>query len=158
MSRPTQPVQQPAPPRAKARPDVQDIMQEADDWWLQLRRVLAGYKRLHGALLTFQNAASPEERRVGLPIFEFPATATGRDTVKVVVDLQKHVEAQHVPHVLIPMINSLGAQVQESLDELRLRIDLLEKTFAGVAQPAGGPPAVAGAEPMPTEEAYERQQ
>lgn len=122
--------QTPKPPRqARKKRDITDIIIEADDWWMQLKRALAGYNSLTKALQTFQGETPDDERAKGLPVFEFAGNVDGRNAIKVCADLKK-IDPQYVPHVLVPIINSFGGEMIESLEELEIRVAELKKLLS----------------------------
>lgn len=126
------------PPRqVRKKRDVTDIIIEADDWWLNLKRALAGYNSLTKALNTFQGEMPDDERAKGLPVFEFAGNVDGRNAIKVCADLKK-IDPQYIPHVLVPIINSFGQDMFESLEELEIRVAELKKLLA---PPQGQAPA-----------------
>lgn len=128
---------------------LDDVVQEYRDWWLVFERALAGHVHLKAALETFtasqtgksaESAADHGGRRKGLPLFTFPASPDGRTKVDVVANVA-HVNPEHVPHVLIPLINMFQLQVVEALGELQHRhtelLQLLQPTPAETR--TGGP-------------------
>lgn len=121
-------------PRQQRRRTFQDVMQEFDDWSLALRRGLAGYASLKASFDQFMDDSLPDEQRLArLPLFRFPASATGRDSNEVVVDMKK-VDPKYVQHVMVPMIGALQAEVGIALAELQKRlaelIDVHQKSLA----------------------------
>ena len=138
-----------APKASKNKRPLSDSIQEARDWWLQFERCLAGYDHLSKALASFtaETTGQPvqdQERRKGLPLFTFPASADGRTKIDVVANLAD-VDPQYVPHVLIPLINMFRARMTEALEEVMLRVEELQKLLvppqaapADVFMPPGG--------------------
>lgn len=122
----------PRPTKPKRTRTFQDVMQEYDDWSLALRRALAGFYSLKTSYDQFMNdQLADAERLARLPLFKFSASATGRDTNEVILDLKK-VNPQHIQHVMVPLIFAQQQEVGVALSELQARlaelIDLHQKS------------------------------
>jgi hypothetical protein len=99
------------------QPDVFDLIEEMYAWLVALRRAGAGYRSLHGSLMSLSGQPAEVERRRWLPLFKFPASLNGRESIECVADLKK-VDPQHVQHVLNPLIHSQAMDMVEAVEEL----------------------------------------
>lgn len=144
MSAQGQPQVQAAPPPARRTQDpavaVAKLMGEADDWYVQLRRSLAGFTTLQQSLVSAQGGVPEGERKKGLPVFEMtaaPVGGTSREPIKLGLDLRK-VNPEHVGHVLIPLMNAQANDLLEAVGELEERLRLVRpilEVMTGVAPP-----------------------
>lgn len=128
------------PKPAKPRPtqkhrDICAILAEADDWWLNFKRSLAGYNTLTKALQSFNGDVPEDELASGLPLFEFSGSIDGRNASRLCMDVKKIKPPEHVPHVLVPMINSYASDMIESIAELEIRVAELSKLLSTGNQP-----------------------
>lgn len=135
--------QQPAPPRQvpPRQVTVGELLQQADECLIGLRRAYAGCNHLNEALAAHMNPPPPGQRRKGLPIFNYRASADGVKAEEIAVDL-KNVEPEYIPHVLVPLINAHIPEIQHWLSNLKQIVVQVEQTImsalpnAGQAEPA----------------------
>lgn len=130
----------------KAR-TTEDLLANMDDNFLMLRRAIAGYSALSAALRSLRGDLPEGERRRGLPVFTFSATADGRDAVQCVVDLKK-IRPEYVEFVLGPLIHAQGEMAREAAahlaNDLGELAQSLERSLAGYdlpPVPSGDAPA-----------------
>lgn len=108
----------PPQPRKSRRPrDTATIIDSLRDNVVLLERALAGYHALGYSLQTHHGQLPEGDNGRGLPVFTFAATANGRDSVPVCVDLKK-IAPEHVHYVLGPLIHAQGLQGLEALSVL----------------------------------------
>ncbi len=141
--------QQPPPPQheqpearkvSQVREDsVPVLFEEMDGWFQKLKRDLSAFNALNLAFLTASGQLPPGERARGMPIFEFKAPGPdGREPITCVLDLKK-INPQYVQHVLIPLVNTVAADMLESVAEVGSRVQMLmPKLQAMVAPQQGG--------------------
>jgi hypothetical protein len=139
----TRPAPAPAAPVTGATPggprpvSVADSVDEMRTWFSQLERAVSAYNALNDAFLTATGQLPEGTRARGLPVFEFPATLNGRDSVKCALDLKK-IPADQLPTVLPPLIVVAAGEVIESLNEIGAGVDVLSDHLKRVfAAPAG---------------------
>lgn len=117
--------EQAAPPsRAQAQvPPPPVLIQELTGWFDILKKNLAGFKRMNGALLSVREPDAAG-RRVGMPILEFAASADDITAEKCSVDLRR-VRPDHLEHVLVPLAEYLAVDMLTALSEIETRIALI---------------------------------
>lgn len=124
------------PPHDTAE-DVPTLLQEAEGWFHQLKRSLAGFNTLRAALQSATGNTPEGERKKALPVFEFKASFVGaesREAVTCAVDLRK-IDPQYVPHVIIPIINSMAGELLEACEEIGQRIDTIKPVLQAMVAP-----------------------
>lgn len=131
--------QQPARvvPQHDPTEDVPTLLQEAEGWFQQLKRSLAGFTTLQAALRTASGTTAEGERKKALPVFEFKASFVGaetREAITCAVDLRK-IDPQYVPHVLIPVINTMAGELLEACEEIGQRIDTIKPVLQAMVAP-----------------------
>lgn len=117
--------------------DVPTLLQEAEGWFQQLKRSLAGFTTLQAALRNATGTTADGERKKALPVFEFKASFVGaeaREAVTCAIDLRK-IDPQYVPHVLIPVINSMAGELLEACEEIGQRIDTIKPVLQAMVAP-----------------------
>lgn len=116
----------PAPPDQGAPPldppipqsaTVQDALAACQESFREFVRAAAAFSSLDRAYRTAYDQLEAGERQAGLPIFEWPATADGRDHNTVSVDI-KRVRPDMVPNVMLPLIDVCARECIAALDEL----------------------------------------
>lgn len=120
-------------PEQQASMSITGIMGEAQDWFKQLERSLAGFDHLNMSLASFANQLPPGSRRKGLPILSFKASPNGRDMIECAIDL-KHCHPEHIKHVLIPLTNTQQHAVLVAIEELQQRINMLRAVMMPAQQ------------------------
>lgn len=121
---------------ARKRPhtvgNVVDLTEAIAAQVVEVTRSMAAHQTLDRAYRSSQGQIAHDERKQGLPIFTFKASADGARVIEVAVDIND-IPAEHVPHVLVPMINAQWARLirateliigcgQELLEALRSQI------------------------------------
>jgi hypothetical protein len=141
VTAPTAPAPGPQPPRVVPQhdpaEDVPTLLHEAEGWFNQLKRSLAGFNTLRAALQTATGHVPEGERKKALPVFEFKASLVGaesREVVTCAVDLRK-IDQQYVQHVLIPIINSMAGELLEACEEIGQRIDTIKPVLQAMVAP-----------------------
>lgn len=117
--------------------DVPVLVSEMAGWFDSLKRSLAGFSALHGALLNATGKVPDGERKLALPMLEFKAPLVGRDSREVVtcaVDLRK-VQAGYAPHVLVPLLNVVAGELLESMEEIQEHLDLIRPLLSTMMAP-----------------------
>lgn len=126
-------------PAPKGQLSMVELFQQADDWYLQLKRVVALHESLSLSHRTATGALQRGERQKGMPILSMTASVDGRTPIECAMDL-KHLDPNYVGHVLIPLINMTSFQIDEALDEILIRVQDMKKLLAppppAAAQPA----------------------
>lgn len=105
--------------------DVGTACREILDECQQLARSVAAYTALDRALRTETGQLDGAERPSGMPIFEFPATLDGRDSIKCCVDVRK-VPRNYVQHVLVPLMHVPAGEILEALDRITQLVDAIK--------------------------------
>lgn len=112
------------------------VIKDLEGWLLQVKRDLAGFMTLRGALDGATGQTPPGVRKKGLPVFEYKGTLDGRDIVLLTADL-KRVPPAYLKHVLVPLINATASSLSESAEELARHADALHKTVLQLLAPPG---------------------
>ncbi len=127
-----------APPRQQRRPDITSLYAEFQDWLKQFERNFAAFNSLQRSLNSFLRPIEPGERqqpgerRKGLPVLRFPASANGREAIECVLDVSK-VNPEHVQHVLVPLINLAAGEMLEAMEEVAARFAMLRPLLLNAA-------------------------
>lgn len=118
--------------------DLADSISSLIDHCDMLDKALSGYRTLTSALHSHQNVLPEGVRRVGLPLFEYktPAVRRGPSTVHTqVIDL-KLIDPQHIPHVLVPLINYYITEIQQVFAEVQGDVQQLAPALAAIVKAA----------------------
>lgn len=107
-------------------PSVQQLMHELKDWFTTMARALASYSALNGALKVARGHKPAEGERVrGMPIFEFPATVDGTDSIKCSLDLER-VRKDWQEHVILPLATLSAQDLLDAVEEIEARIVMVK--------------------------------